>query len=205
MREEEFAESIDYYKKEFADHVATLQDYGNIKVLDFKRPSEKESAIRFLFEEDACTLHISGDWGYLIAQNYDNMRYETFSKVLRDIGYFTSKVKVSSRPLYEYKEEEAVKDIEKLFDQYCCAFSSTIEKYEKIADIMSDFDSHTGIGVNGRCELEERLHHGWNIDIGKRGTEILNIYKLAFELATEQLKYLQVESSKKEQENDMER
>ena len=36
----------------FKNHKATFTDYGNIKILDFKKPGSIEYRIRFLFEED---------------------------------------------------------------------------------------------------------------------------------------------------------
>jgi Ser-tRNA(Ala) deacylase AlaX len=47
----------------FKNHVATLKDYGDIKVLDFKNPESINYRIRFIFEEDWCRCHISGDLG----------------------------------------------------------------------------------------------------------------------------------------------
>ena len=44
--------NIERQKKNFENHVATLTDYGNIKILDFKNPESNESRIRFIFEED---------------------------------------------------------------------------------------------------------------------------------------------------------
>ena len=38
-------------KKEFADHVATLKDYGNIKVLDFQKPESNYYRIRFILRK----------------------------------------------------------------------------------------------------------------------------------------------------------
>ena len=71
-------------KKNFQNHVATFTDYGNIKILDFKRPDSNEYRIRFLFEEDHYRLHISGDLGELIAFNYKNMVFELFEKHFTD-------------------------------------------------------------------------------------------------------------------------
>lgn len=75
----------------FKNHKATFTDYGNIKILDFKKPGSIEYRIRFLFEEDYFRIHISGDLGELIASNYNNMIYEEFSDFVNDIGYFKQK------------------------------------------------------------------------------------------------------------------
>lgn len=47
-------------KKNFQNHVATFTDYGNIKILDFKRPDSDEYRIRFLLRK------IIADYIYLV-------------------------------------------------------------------------------------------------------------------------------------------
>lgn len=60
--------NLERQKERFKNHVATLTDYGNIKILDFKEPGSSIYRIRFLFEEDYYRLHISGDLGELKLQ-----------------------------------------------------------------------------------------------------------------------------------------
>lgn len=82
---------LELQEKRFVNHVAKFTDYGNIKIVDFKMPDSGEYRIRFLFEEDYCRLHISGDLGELIATNYNNMTFKGFSDFVNDIGYFEKK------------------------------------------------------------------------------------------------------------------
>ena len=84
--------NIELEKENFKNHIATFTDYGNIKILDFKNPKSYDYRIRFLFEEDYCRLHISGDLGELIASNYNNMTFEKFSDFVNNVGYFEQKV-----------------------------------------------------------------------------------------------------------------
>lgn len=98
-------------KDNFKNHVAKFTDYGNIKILDFKDPKSSHYRIRFLFEEDFCRLHISGDLGELIATNYNNMTFEGFKDFINDVGYFEGKIDCMSRPIYIYDYEQARKDI----------------------------------------------------------------------------------------------
>ena len=83
---------LEKQKKHFTNHKAEFFDYGNIKILDFKNPSSSHYRIRFMFEEDYCKLHISGDLGELIATNYNNMTFEKFSDFVNDVGYFRGKI-----------------------------------------------------------------------------------------------------------------
>ena len=48
--------NIERQKKNFENHVATLTDYGNIKILDFKNPESNESRIRFISQETSEAL-----------------------------------------------------------------------------------------------------------------------------------------------------
>ena len=102
---------LEKQKEHFKEHIATFTDYGNIKILDFKKPNSLEYRIRFLFEEDYCRLHISGDLGELIATNYNNMTYEKFSDFVNDVGYFEQKIDCHNRPIYTYDEELAREEL----------------------------------------------------------------------------------------------
>lgn len=58
-----------------------------------------------------------------------------------------------------------------------------------IDDILSDFNDDTGIGSNGYDVASEYIDDFWEDAkyIGREETGILNLYMLAFELATKQL------------------
>ncbi len=103
--------NLEKQKEHFKNHIATLTDYGNIKILDFKAPNTSAYRIRFLFEEDYCRLHISGDLGELIASNYYNMTYEKFSDYVNNTGYFEEKIDCHSRPIYVYDYSKALEEI----------------------------------------------------------------------------------------------
>lgn len=175
--------------------MAKYTDYGNIKILDFKDPKSSHYRIRFLFEEDFCRLHISGDLGELIATNYNNMTFEGFKDFINDVGYFEGKIDCMSRPIYIYDDEQARKDIlhcieeEDMTDDFMegrCSFE-TID--DVIDDIMENFDDDRGISESGHDILSKHFYDAWEFigDIGKRNTGILDLYMLAFKLATDQL------------------
>ena len=102
-------------KENFKNHIATLTDYINIKILDFKAPGTNHYRIRFLFEEDYCRLHITGDLGELIATNYDNMTFEKFSVFVNNTGYFAEKVSCHNRAIYIYDEDLAREQLKKTY------------------------------------------------------------------------------------------
>ncbi len=178
----------------FKNHVASLKDYGDIKVLDFKNPESINYRIRFIFEEDWCRCHISGDLGELVATNYNNMTFEGFKDFVHNTGYFKGKIDCASRPIYEYDEELAVKELDERladveFDSFCDETQDELRE-EKIQEIMDDFNSRSGLGSKAYELLNEYDPDCFEYfdSIGRKDTEILELYMLAFELATEQLK-----------------
>ena len=186
---------IEKQKEHFKNHVATLTDYGNIKILDFQEPGTSHYRIRFLFEEDYYRLHISGDLGELIATNYKNMYYEEFTDFVHNTGYFEGKVNCHNREFYEYDYDKAKQELQELFEDYAVTSEydwQTDEEYreEKIDEILEDLNTYTGLGskaydilseIDGDCF--EYIGH-----IGEVKTGILELYMLAFELAQQQLK-----------------
>ena len=192
--------NLDRAKEQFKNHVATFKDYGNLKVLDFKNPDTLNYRIRFIFEEDYCKLHISGDLGELIASNYGNMTYEKFNDFVNNIGYFEGKIDCHSRRIYVYDEDDAKEDLKEYFiendiyddivsDKY--EWETEEEKIDEVIDnILEDFSFETGIGSKGYDALTEYVDDAWEIasDLGKRETKILELYTLAFKLAQEKLK-----------------
>lgn len=186
---------IEKQKEYFKNHIATFSDYGNIKIIDFANPESCHYRIRFIFEEDFYRLHISGDLGELIASNYNNMCYRSFSEdFVHNIDYFMAKVNCHNRPFYEYDYEKAKEDLNKRFENYDFILKFDFEteeelKEEKIDEILKDFDWRTGLGSKAYdilSEIDEDCFE-WIDLIGRVETDILEIYMLAFELAQEQL------------------
>lgn len=185
-------------KEHFKNHIAKFTDYGNIKILDFKNPNSSEYRIRFLFEEDYCRLHISGDLGELIATNYSNMTYEKFSDFVNDVDYFKEKIDCNNRKLYVYDEDQAREELLEMAEKHDWLLFSDKYSYEDddkerlsniIDDILYDFDPDRGIGSKGYEELDDLECDAFEFagDIGKQETGILDLYMLAFKLAKNSL------------------
>ena len=180
---------IEKQKMCFINHVATFQDFGNIKVIDFQNPGHSEYRIRFLFEEDHYRLHISGDLGELIAFNSTNMRYETFGAFVNNTGYFEEKIQCHNRPIHCYDLEKAKRELIEIIKEYDFIIDED-ELEDKVDEILADFDEENGISYEGHKILEEIDSNCWEYayDLGKKHTGILELYMLAFKLAQEQLK-----------------
>ena len=186
-----------HQKEHFKDHVATFQDFGNIKVLDFRNPDSIEYAIRFIFEEDHYRLHISGDLGELIAFNPTNMRYEKFGDFVNNTGYFEEKICCHERPIYEYDYESAKNELISKANEYGWVTDEEIDQEEHdteieqlIYEVLEDFNDRTGIsqkGVEALSKYDSDCYE-YAYDLGKEPTGILELYMLAFKLAQKQLK-----------------
>lgn len=183
---------LEHQKRNFAEHVASFQDYGNIKVLDFQRPGHCEYRIRFLFEEDHYRLHISGDLGELIAFNYNNMVWERFYEhYAHNSGYFEEKIQTHSRPIYIYEADDARTELKEVLKEWFWEpdgiIYDTVDEF--IDDILEDFDELRGMGSEGYNRLSEVISDAWEIapNLGKQSSGIIELYLLAFELAYKQL------------------
>lgn len=191
---------LELQKEMFADHIATLRDYGDIKIVDFQKPESNYYRIRFIFEDDHDRVHISGDLGELIAYSYAGLNFRNFIDwCRRDSIFFKLKVKCSSHPLYTYDRELAEKQLlqmtkdnytlDRIADYFdVCEPEEAVESFiEKVLDGFSDTD--------GICEIGERML--LNIDysafdpideIGlEEGPDVFDVYLLAFKLAYRQL------------------
>lgn len=187
---------LELLKEKFKDHVATFQDLGDIKILDFQRPGSVEYRIRFLFEEDHYRLHISGDLGELIAFNIDNMRYATFGDFVHNPGYFEQKICCMSRERYEYNFDKAKRDLLEQLDWYdweeenkYSSWSLEERRDYEIDCILEDLNDVTGLGSKAYDRLSEIDPDCWEWIgyIGRESTGIIELYLYAFELAQERL------------------
>ena len=192
--------NLELQKEMFDDHIATLQDYGDIKVLDFQKPGSNYYRIRFIFEEDHDRVHISGDLGELIAYYHAGMNFRSFIDYCRrGSTLFKVWTRCSSQPLYIYDRELAeehllqiLKDkyvLDRVADYYdICESEDAVEPF--IEDVLDGFSDTEGI-----CEIGERKL--LNIDysafdpideIGlEEGPDVFDVYLLAFKLAYRQL------------------
>jgi hypothetical protein len=190
---------LEKMKQKFKDHKATFTDYGNIKILDFKKPNSTEYRIRFLFEEDYYRLHISGDLGQLTATNYCNMCWNGFKDFVDNVEYFKEKIDCLDRHIFLYDQEQAEKDIAQYIEENDLYFEidddyQQFKSKEEIiddflSDVLYDFSEETGIGSYGNeafTDIDESVFEVIN-DFGKTSTGILDLYMLAFKLAKEQL------------------
>lgn len=145
-----------------------------------------------MFEEDYCRCHISGDLGSLVATNYNNMTYEGFKDFVHNTGYFEGKIDCCQRSIYVYDEELAEEELREKLEEIAeypeC--DDEIDIDDVVYDMMRDFEDATGFGSKAYDIMSEYDPDAWEYlpSMGKEETGILELYMLAFELATQQLK-----------------
>lgn len=191
--------NLERHKENFKNHIAKFTDYGNIKILDFKNPNSSDYRIRFLFEEDYCRLHISGDLGELIATNYNNMVFGKFKDFVNDVGYFEQKIDCHNRAIYMYDEDLAREQLKNRIEEYgwiydikepfMCLGSDDDIIEDFLNEVFERFSDSNGIDSNAYDELSklDSDAYEWAYELGKKETGILELYMLAFKLAMEQI------------------
>lgn len=191
---------LELQKEMFADHVATLKYYGDIKVLDFQKPGSNYYRIRFMFEEDHDRVHISGDLGELIAYNHAGWNFRNFiDQCRRDSIFFKIRVKCCSQPLYTYDRDLAEEQLlQKAKDNYtldriadyfdACEPEDAVKPFiEKVLDGFSDTEGICEIGVRTLLNIDYSAFDPID-EIGlEEGPDIFDLYLLAFKLAYKQL------------------
>lgn len=141
-----------------------------------------------------------GDLGELTASNFRNMNYEDFGP---DFGnnpyYFEEKIDCHERPIYEFDEDKARKDIKEYLEEYedilptryYIGHDDYAKAFEEfIDDVLEDFNDDKGISQEGYRVLSEVDSDAWEYaaKIGRERTGIIELYLLAFRLAQEDLK-----------------
>ena len=89
----------------FKDHVATLNQHGDLQVLDWKRPNSRTYYCRYVF--DGAMLYISGDIGTAVFWLTWKAEIHSFNDLY--IGYFKGKMSACSDNKMDFNSESAVK------------------------------------------------------------------------------------------------
>ena len=176
-------------------------ELDDITIIDYYSPEYKQMYnLRYIFDKKNSSLAITGDFGELVAVNFNNMgNWEDFYKdFTNNPGYFIEKIKASSRNLFLYDEEEAKKIILEYFfenkryeeldadDQYY--FDELFEYFDDcygfkhITDTVREFMSEKD------SQYYETLQFA-----GKKVSEIVFLYLDAYKRAYESIKNEEME------------
>ena len=120
----------------FKDHVAELKDFGDIKVLDWRKPGTINFYVRYVF--DGCRMYVSGDLGSAVFVLTWKADVHSFNDI--NIEYFVSKMEVGEKKewsscaaedkLNEWKEE--------IIENYEFKTDEEKEEFEDLAKNLID-------------------------------------------------------------------
>ncbi len=193
----------------FKNHVATLTEEGNLKVLEWKKPGTNVYYCKFVFDNNM--MYISGDIGEAVFELTWKADVHSFNGIYT--GYFMEKLQAFSGCRYLYDGEKAGAYLEEWLDENIeeMEFKSEDDKedfldtFEELVGDAENCDSEDrwGFGyVNQKyCEFIEKLdinYWEWIYSIGRTPSQRILGYIVALQMASEQLKAKEVNNAKEE-------
>lgn len=97
----------------FKDHIATLTEHGDLKVLDWKKPGTSFYYVRYVF--DGYKMYITGDLGEAIFCLTWKADIGSFSNL--SLGYFHEKLNAYCSDKYDFDSDKAVKRLREWLNQ----------------------------------------------------------------------------------------
>ena len=187
-------ESFAHY---FNKHIAKKIELDDITIIDYYSP---EYNLRYIFDKKNSSLAITGDFGELVAVNFNNMgNWEDFYKdFTNNAGYFIEKIKASSRNIFVYDEDEAKKIIlEYFFDNKRYEDLDENDRYY-FDELFEYFDDRHGFKhitdtVQEFLSEQDSEYYETLEFAGKKVSEIVFLYLDAYKRAYESIKNEEVE------------
>ena len=186
-------ESFAHY---FNKHIAKKIELDDITIIDYHSPEYNLMYnLRYILDKKNSSLAITGDFGELVAVNFNNMgNWEDFYKdFTNNPGYFIEKIKASSRNLFVYDEEEAKKIIlEYFFDNKRYEDLDENDRYY-FDELFEYFDDRYGFKhitdtVREFLSEQDSEYYETLEFTGKKVSEIVLLYLDAYKRAYESLK-----------------
>lgn len=188
----------------FKDHIATLTECGELKILDWRKSDDWAYAIRYVF--DGNKMYISGDIGQAVFCLTWKADVHSFNKIGTD--YFMEKMSAFSRDRYDFDGKEAAaylkewldEHIEDMgFDNFDEEKEEFLEKFNELMEDAESCDTESRWGheyVNGKhlefiSELD-RDYWEWIYHIGRVVPHWILGYIVGLQMASEQLKSTEV-------------
>lgn len=186
----------------FKDHIATLTECGDLKVLDWRKPGTCVYAVRYVF--DGGNMYISGDIGEAVFRLTWKADVHTFNGI--STGYFMEKMCAYSNDRWDFDGKDAAKYLKEWLDERIedMDFEDDEEKeefLEKFNELMYDAKN---------CDSESRWAHEyvnekhyefiseldsdyweWIYQIGRVAPNRILGYIVGLQMASEQLKGLE--------------
>lgn len=172
----------------FANHQATLYDFGGIKLIHWGKPDSLENYIRFIFDAPNKTISITGNCGYYIVRHGD-ATYETCNNYFGRYGQFAIDVRAYDEPPMIFDYHEAFRDVESILRKK----NPSEEKLKEAIDELKklDFTKYEGfLWKNAKLENVKAIDPSyayWICACGKRVSPRIKVIVDCLETAWKQL------------------
>lgn len=176
-------------KKNFKDHKATLSVYGDLKVLDWRKPGTSFYYVRYVF--DGNNLYITGDLGEAVFC----LTWKAGVHSFNDIGldYFHEKLKAYHRDKYDFDSGKAVQRLREWLNELKDEnieydHDEMQELFEKVRGCGQEWEWAEVIHEHERFISElEPDYWEWFYDIGRVYPLRFQSYLIGLQMASEQL------------------
>lgn len=187
----------------FKDHKATLTKHGDLEILEWKDPSTRIYAVRYVFDKNR--MYITGDIGEALFNLTWDAKIDSFNDI--DIYYLMEKMTAFSDNKYSFNRNLAKEELEEWRKEYLEAnydmeenelkdFNNKFNKLVNTIDECSNITHWIGI-VNERynnfIEEIDPDYWEWIYDIGKEVPIRVYGYVVGLQMASEQLRRAQYE------------
>lgn len=182
--------SMEIIKENFKNHVATLVEHGDLKILDWKEPGTSCYYVRYVF--DGNKMYITGDLGEAIFCLTWKADIHSFSNI--GLSYFHEKLKAYHQEKYDFDSGKAAKRLSEWINE--------LKEEGAEYDHMEMQEVFEGVrGCNQEWEWIEVIHEHqnliselepdyweWFYNIGRVYPIRFESYLIGLKMASEQLK-----------------
>lgn len=176
-------------KSNFKDHIATLTEHGDLKVLDWRKPGTIFYYVRYVF--DGNKIYITGDLGEAVFHLTWKAEIHSFDNI--GLGYFHEKLSAYHSDKYDFSSEQAIKRLTEWIDDLK---ESNIEyDHDEMQELLEKVR-----GCNQEWEWVEVIHEHqdfisdleadyweWFYNIGRSYPIRFQSYLIGLQMASEQL------------------
>lgn len=173
----------------FRDHIATLTEHGDLKILDWKEPGTIMYYIRYVF--DGNKMYITGDLGEAVFCLTWKADIHSFNGL--SLGYFHEKLSAYHEDKYDFDSDKAVKRLREWLND----FKNDGTEYDHY-EMKELFEGARG--CNEEWEWVEVIHEHeefiselepdyweWFFEIGREYPGRFISYLIGLQMASEQL------------------
>ena len=142
--------------RNFSNHGIIENELGNMKVFNFKKPDSRNYSIRYMF--DGSRLIVTGDLGTAIYEWSGEVSLENLAGM--NIGYFNGKCEASSEGKKEWKQEDAIIDLDEHFkDNYLESYKEFEENDDITEEYQEKFDRVSEIIEELKSNAEDEISY----------------------------------------------